>query len=139
MGLLTLCLLAALLSPHVSAARCSGDRLVGDDDIGFTFDASDCESVYVVGTPEEKMSINAVRAVAEALKGNDMIRTLDIGWNNIGNKGAELVAEGILENEGLQTITMTWNRIGDLGATALAKAFASHKKIHQIELGGARN
>ena len=60
--------------------------------------------------------------MAAALKENESLTYLDLGWNNIGYKGAKELAAALLKNKTLTELYLASNDIGDEGAKELAFA-----------------
>jgi hypothetical protein len=50
--------------------------------------------------------------LAEALKENNSLTSLDIESNNIGVEGARLLAEALKESNSLTSLEIGWNNIG---------------------------
>eukprot|EP00808_Paulinella_micropora_P020740 g14005.t1 len=74
--------------------------------------------------------------LAELLKVNRAVQTLNIGANNIGAKGAELIAQAVKVNETLQTLSIVWNEIGEQGAEHIAEALQDHPSVTSVDLRG---
>eukprot|EP00808_Paulinella_micropora_P009145 g74483.t1 len=68
------------------------------------------------------------------LKVNTTVQTLNIGDNNLGDKGAALVAEAIKVNKTLQAVGLSSNNIGDDGAKAIGKALEVNSTLISINL-----
>jgi Ran GTPase-activating protein (RanGAP) involved in mRNA processing and transport len=65
-------------------------------------------------------------AIAEALKLNSSLTTLDLGYNEIGIEGAFAIAEGLKVNSSLSTLHLHGNDVGKEGASAIAEALKVH-------------
>eukprot|EP00808_Paulinella_micropora_P017606 g26000.t1 len=52
---------------------------------------------------------------------NKILREINLGWNGIGDAGAQAIGEALKANTSLATLILH-NKIGDAGATAIAKA-----------------
>jgi len=61
------------------------------------------------------------KALAEALKTNSALTTLNLQENLIGSDGAKALAEALKTNSALTTLDLRCNSIGDDGAKALSK------------------
>jgi hypothetical protein len=60
-------------------------------------------------------------ALADGLRDNRELRTLDVTHNNIKERGAMVVADMLKENRGLRTVLLNQNPIGPLGAKAVLR------------------
>ncbi|KAF9335399.1 hypothetical protein BG006_000186 [Podila minutissima] len=65
---------------------------------------------------------NGAQALAEALKTNSTLTTLNLEGNSIDDNGAQALAETLKTNSTLTTLNLEHNSIGDNGARALAEA-----------------
>ena len=72
----------------------------------------------------------------ENVRGNDVLRTLLLKGNHIGNEGAEKIAEALQHNEALEILDLSNNEIGDEGAKIIAKALHGNEKIYILNLSG---
>lgn len=79
-------------------------------------------------------------ALAEALKNDKHIVSVDFSGNQIGDKGAEVLANAFLSNhkngKRICGITLMNNNIGDAGAEALAEVLKGNPYIYKIHLEG---
>jgi Ran GTPase-activating protein (RanGAP) involved in mRNA processing and transport len=72
-------------------------------------------------------------ALAEALKRNQTLRTLDISKNGIGSAGAAALADALKMNTTLTTLDISSNyEIGDAGAAALAEALTHNTSLTEL-------
>ncbi|KAG0310141.1 hypothetical protein BGZ99_000641, partial [Dissophora globulifera] len=65
-------------------------------------------------------------ALAEALKTNSTLTTLNLCYNSIGSDGAKALAEVPQINSGPDQLNLMYNQIGDDGAKALAEAVTTN-------------
>lgn len=72
--------------------------------------------------------------LAESLKTNKALKTLDLRDNNIGDAGAIALAEAIKHNQSLEKIFLNGNHISDIGAIALAQAIRLNRHLKEIFL-----
>eukprot|EP00808_Paulinella_micropora_P018556 g67841.t1 len=72
--------------------------------------------------------------LAELLKVNKTLQTLDISWNSIGAQGAEHIAEALKVNNTVQTLNLYGNNIGPDGAKAIGKALEVNATLILIDL-----
>jgi hypothetical protein len=72
--------------------------------------------------------------LAEALKTNSVLTTLDLRVNSIGSDGAKALAEALKTNSALTTLDLRANSIGDDGAKALAEALKTNSTLTTLDL-----
>ncbi len=58
--------------------------------------------------------------LADALKGDNTLTSLDVGGNNIGPEGITALANALKGNDALRTLELGYNPIKEKGAQALA-------------------
>ncbi|CAF3482579.1 unnamed protein product [Adineta steineri] len=73
--------------------------------------------------------------LANALRINKTLTTLDLGWNRIGDQGAQNLANALQINKTLTTLDLGWNQIGAKGAQDLANALQINKTLTTLDLG----
>ncbi|DAZ92938.1 TPA: hypothetical protein N0F65_008466 [Lagenidium giganteum] len=64
------------------------------------------------------------------------LKTLDLGFNRITDKGAVLLARALERNTSLQQLYLSGNEIGPIGATALANALKVNRTLQTLHLSG---
>ena len=74
------------------------------------------------------------KAIADALKSNTSLTTIDLRGNNIGDEGAKAIAEALKGNTSLTSINLSNNNIGDEGAKAIADALKFNTSLTTIDL-----
>lgn len=67
--------------------------------------------------------------LAEALKGNETLKVLDIGGNNIGPDGISALINALKGSETLKSLELGYNPIGPAGAKALAEVLKYDMKV----------
>ncbi|KAF9176831.1 hypothetical protein BGZ50_009617 [Haplosporangium sp. Z 11] len=72
--------------------------------------------------------------LAEALKTNSTLTTLDLSSNSIGDNGAQALSEAIKTNSTLITLKLWNNKIGDNGAQALSEALKANSTLATLDL-----
>jgi hypothetical protein len=81
------------------------------------------------------------RALAEALKGNTVLKKLYLSSNSLGDAEVSAIANALSTNSGLTTLSLYNNSIGDAGATAIAKllgiATLTTLRLHDNQIGDA--
>ncbi|KAL9965588.1 hypothetical protein ACROYT_G029409 [Oculina patagonica] len=80
------------------------------------------------------VSDQGAASLAEALKGNITLTRLDLSDNNIYDDGAADLAEALKANTNLTRLDLTDNRIGDHGATCLAEALKLNTALTGLDL-----
>ena len=73
-------------------------------------------------------------AIADALKVNGALTTLDLDYNEIGDHGATAIADALKVNGVLTTLWLTNNKIGDQGASAIGEALKFNDELKLKEL-----
>ncbi|KAF9177643.1 hypothetical protein BGZ51_008505 [Haplosporangium sp. Z 767] len=73
-------------------------------------------------------------ALSEVLKINSTLTTLDLRGNSIGNNGARALSEALMTNSTLITLDLRNNSIGDNGALALSKALKNNPTLATLDL-----
>lgn len=82
------------------------------------------------------MGVRGALAVAECLKVNDKIRSINLGDNWLGDAGCEAMAEVLAVNVTLTSLSLASNRIGKPGAQALASKLAGNVSLAELNLRG---
>ncbi|KAI9029521.1 kinase-like domain-containing protein [Hyaloraphidium curvatum] len=82
----------------------------------------------------EAIGDSGVRALADALRGNSTLKTLDLDENSIGVAGARAIAETLKWNSVLATLLLKNNSIGDEGARALLSSLELNPSLTRLDL-----
>jgi len=82
------------------------------------------------------ISIEGVRAIADALKAGAKLRRLRIRKNDIGNKGAELLAKALFFQHELEELDLMFCDIGAEGVGAIAEAIKAGANFTKLNLSG---
>ncbi|CAO3568867.1 unnamed protein product [Mortierella alpina] len=72
--------------------------------------------------------------LADMLKTNSTLATLNLDSNTVGDDGAKVLAEALKTNSTLTTLNLPYNSIGDDGAKALAEALETNKTLTILNL-----
>ncbi|KAF9569199.1 hypothetical protein EC968_002670 [Mortierella alpina] len=75
-------------------------------------------------------------ALAEVLKTNSALTSLNLYSNAIGDDGAKALAEALTTNSALTYLNLRQNSIGSEGAKALAKALKTNSALTTLKLEG---
>ena len=81
-------------------------------------------------------SKDGAKSLAECLKYNTSLTTLDLRLNNIGDDGAAALAECLKHNTSLTTLYLHGNGIGDDGVAALAECLKYNKSLTTLDFFG---
>jgi Leucine Rich repeat len=82
---------------------------------------------------KQDLGVVGCRAVTGALRDGNLVHSLLLGTNGIGDEGAELVA-GLVRVRPLRTVYLGCNLIGPAGAGALAGAIATQPEVRALWL-----
>ena len=74
--------------------------------------------------------------LAEALRFNSSLISLNLSNNHIGSKGARALADMLRFNVTLETLSLQYNALHDLGARLLAEALAVNSTLQELAVGG---
>ncbi|KAG0287248.1 hypothetical protein BGZ96_008816, partial [Linnemannia gamsii] len=75
-----------------------------------------------------------VRELAEALRTNSTLTSLDLGNNSIGEFGAKDLSRALETNSTLITLNLRSNSIGEFGAKALSRALETNSTLTSLDL-----
>ena len=78
--------------------------------------------------------IDMATALAESLKYNKSLTTLNLNHNEIGDCGAVALGECLKYNKSLTTLNLSSNEIGDGGAAALGECLKYNKSLTTLDL-----
>ncbi|KAF9189809.1 hypothetical protein BGZ49_003771, partial [Haplosporangium sp. Z 27] len=81
-----------------------------------------------------KSTILPVKAIAAALKHNNILKTIDLSKSNIRSEGGKIIAEALKSNTTLTTIRLSDNEIGDEGAKAIGELLKINTTLTTINL-----
>jgi len=81
---------------------------------------------------------NGLSAICEALKGNLTITQVDLRNNHIDSAGAEYVAEVVKGNTTITHFDLSWNNFGVEGGTMLLEALKRNEAIVDFQLCGSK-
>jgi hypothetical protein len=80
------------------------------------------------------LGIDGVKALADALKVNSTITSIDLSYNNVGDDGAKALADVLKVNSTTTSIDLSYNNVDVAGAKALADALKVNSAITTIDL-----
>jgi hypothetical protein len=77
--------------------------------------------MLIFGSVTEKYISNLdARHIAMGFKMNNLLVSIDMQGNEIGNEGAEAIAQALTGHNNLKTLDLSWNEIKDQGVADLA-------------------
>jgi hypothetical protein len=75
-----------------------------------------------------------VCALADAVRANTTVTSIDLRFNSISAEGASALADALLVNTSVTRIQLGFNMIGDAGASALAVALKVNTSLTEIDI-----
>ena len=75
-----------------------------------------------------------IKALAEMLKKNTILNTLNIEYNRFGAEGVKAMAEMLMTNKTLNTLHISYNNIGAEGGKALAEMLMTNKTLNTLDI-----
>lgn len=78
----------------------------------------------------------APKLIGHVLAHCSNLRTVDLGFNRISDKGAALLAKALEHNASLESLYLSGNDIGPAGAKALATALTKNSTLRSLHLSG---
>ena len=81
----------------------------------------------------KKLRMNFVLKLADLMKYNTTIRSLNISHNNFAGAGADAFAQCLRRNETLQSLNIAGNKIGVNGASAIASALSHNTTLRKLD------
>jgi hypothetical protein len=75
------------------------------------------------------------RALAETLRLNATIMSLDLGWNRLGEGGGRALAETLRLNTTVTSLNLGFNDPGEGGGRALAETLRLNFTVTSLDLG----
>ncbi|CAE7246177.1 Nlrc3 [Symbiodinium sp. CCMP2592] len=79
-------------------------------------------------------SLSSWEVLAEALKINRKITTIDLKGIDMGDQGAKAIAGALTVNCTVTSILLHWNQIGDEGAKAIAEMLMVNRTVARVAL-----
>jgi Ran GTPase-activating protein (RanGAP) involved in mRNA processing and transport len=87
-----------------------------------------------VDLSRNQIGVGAAKAIANALKVNKTLRSVDLSRNQLGVGAAKAIANALKENTSLQSIYLYGNKIGVDGAKAIAEALKDNTCLQSMDL-----
>eukprot|EP00668_Euglena_longa_P003464 GGOE01004053.1.p1 GENE.GGOE01004053.1~~GGOE01004053.1.p1 ORF type:complete len:314 (+),score=53.24 GGOE01004053.1:185-1126(+) len=89
--------------------------------------------------PLDGILVRGAAALATSLKVNHSLLRLDLAGNSIGDVGAQVLAEALEVNPTLQHLALASNNIGDVGIRAFSEALKVNSAITYLDLSCGRS
>ena len=128
MRLVVLGLVGSLLG--VAAERQCSLKDVGNTPFG-PYELSDCTKLDLTA---RSLGDFGAKALAEALKKPNKLKSLDLYFNYIRDEGAIAIADALAAHKTLVNLTMESNNIGDEGATAFGELLQTNTVLQNLFL-----
>src|SRR3990167_5808111 len=110
-------------------------KVLSDTDLKELAEALKVNStITTIDLRSNKIDAAGAQALAEALKVNSTITTIDLMHNQIGAAGAQALAEALKQKATITRLDLAWNQVGDAGAQALAEALKTNRTITTLYL-----
>jgi hypothetical protein len=120
-------------STHVCRMSCElalAHNSIKEKEVGILAEALKTNSTLTtLNLYKSSIGSDGAKALAEALKTNSTLTTLDLQRSSIGDDGAKALAEALKTNSTLTTLDLSWNSIGSDGAKALAEALKTNSTL----------
>ncbi len=79
------------------------------------------------------ISDGGAQAIADVLKTNNTLTTLNLGWNSISGEGAQAIARSFKKNSTLTNLNLrNISSISDEGAQAIVEALKPNKTLRKL-------
>eukprot|EP00043_Microstomoeca_roanoka_P020574 m.251435 g.251435 ORF g.251435 m.251435 type:complete len:1015 (-) comp17184_c2_seq10:447-3491(-) len=123
----------SLFEHHLAAAaQC---RKEVKEKIRTVFENSCEDTLSLIG---DKIGDTGCRALADALKSNTTLTSLDLSCNKIEDTGCHALAEALESNTTLTTLNLSGNEIEDTGCRKLAEALKSNTALTSLDVSSNR-
>jgi hypothetical protein len=76
------------------------------------------------------------QTIADVLKSNHSVTSVQLGSNNIGDAGAQALAAALNDNESVSDLDLSDNNIGNAGALAVQNVLKNSKGLNSVNLSG---
>jgi len=121
------------VSSRLSVSSCSSWVSVTED-VVWSLATGQQSTLDDFDGPDDDSLIKGAAAIAEALRGNEVLTTLDLRYNDIGPAGGIAIGKALEINEVLTNLVLRNNNIGDEGAKALAAALRVNGVLKSLNL-----
>ena len=109
---------------------------IGPDGIRLLLDAfSKLERLEVLDLFNTSMGDQGANHIAQYVKANRTVRTINIGWNKLTSEGAVMVCSALESNDKLESLRMSYNpAVGRKGAVAISSLLKSSTSIVSLDV-----
>ncbi|KAG9067324.1 hypothetical protein KI688_012107 [Linnemannia hyalina] len=123
-------------STHICKMSCElASTWIGGRELGILADALKTNSTLItLNLLYNSIGDNGAKTLAETLRTNSTLTTLNLGGNSIESDGAKALAEALKNNSTLTTLDLGGNSIESDGANALAKALKTNSTLISLNL-----
>ncbi|KAG0378852.1 hypothetical protein BGX24_002642, partial [Mortierella sp. AD032] len=122
--------------PKISVELVPGGKYTGKKEIEMLAETLKTNSTLTtLNLRSNSIGEYGAMALAEALKTNSALTTLELIGNSIGGNGAVALAEALKTNSTLTTLELIGNSIEENGAVALAEALKTNSTLTTLNLG----
>lgn len=83
---------------------------------------------------ENRIDDNEILGILNPLKYTSFLRSLDLRYNVISDKGAEVIARFLLDNKSLESLILKSNEIGSHGAACISKALHINEFLKHLDI-----
>jgi Ran GTPase-activating protein (RanGAP) involved in mRNA processing and transport len=93
----------------------------------------------IINLAHRGLSANEIFSIYSSIKDSQrelVCKTLKLGYNNFGDRGAEIVADYLEADKHVNTVDLCFNAIGDNGAKALSRCLTNNFSLRILYLSG---
>lgn len=98
--------------------------------------ASNDHNLTYLDLSGNRIGVDGVHALVEALRHNTFLTHLDLSWTQLGNSDAQIFAQALQHNTCLTQLNLCHNQIGVIGTQALAEALQHNTGLTRLNLYG---
>jgi len=91
-----------------------------------------CPQLVRLDLSSHNIGVDVVKMIADALKDNHTLKTLNLIGSNICDDGAKIIADAIKVNQSLEKLNLSSNKIGDDGAKVLVDALRVNHSLKRL-------
>lgn len=80
------------------------------------------------------LTVGKLERLFEALKVNKTVKSLDLSYNQINNRGASVIANALQENSSLKILNLSGNLISNYGLRKISEALLENISLETVDL-----